>query len=118
MKQRPLPKTVTPLADELLSGWLTRLAVTNHCEVDELLAHIGVDTRQVAMLDFEVELAATIAEKISFAARVAAETVQSLNFGTMTETEALMTVRRRMIWNKRPDFGSESLVSSVSGYAA
>jgi hypothetical protein len=57
--QRPLPKTVTPLADELLSGWLTRLAVTNHCEVDELLAHIGVDTRQVAMLDFDVEVDAT-----------------------------------------------------------
>lgn len=59
MTQRPLPKTVTPLADELLSGWLTRLAVTNHCEVDELLAHIGVDTRQVAMLDFDVEVDAT-----------------------------------------------------------
>ena len=45
MKPRPLPKTVTPLADELLSGWLTRLAVTNHCEVDELLAHAGHPTR-------------------------------------------------------------------------
>jgi hypothetical protein len=63
VKPRPLPKTVTPLADELLSGWLTRLAVTNHCEVDELLAHIEVDTGQVAMLDFEVEVAATTAEK-------------------------------------------------------
>ena len=93
MKPHPLPKTVTPLADELLSGWLTRLAVTNHCEVDELLAHIGVDTRQVAMLDFEVEVAATIAEKISIAARVAAETVQSLTFGTMTQDEALMTAQ-------------------------
>lgn len=93
MTQRPLPKTVTPLADELLSGWLTRLAVTNHCEVDELLAHIGVDTRQVAMLDFDVEVDATTAEKISIAARVAAETVQSLAFGTMTQTEAMMTAR-------------------------
>lgn len=93
MSQRPLPKTVTPLADELLSGWLTRLAVANHCEVDELLGHIGVDTRQVAMLDFEVEVAATTAEKISIAARVAAETVQSLTFGTMTQTEALMTAQ-------------------------
>jgi len=93
LSQRPLPKTVTPLADELLSGWLTRLAVTNHCEVDELLAHIGVDTRQVAMLDFETKVAATTAEKISIAARVAAETVQSLTFGTMTETEALMTAQ-------------------------
>lgn len=93
MKQRPLPKTVAPIADELLSGWLTRLAVTNHCEVDELLAHIGVDTRQVAMLDFEVEVAAATAEKISIAARVAAETVQSLTFGTMTQTEALMTAQ-------------------------
>ena len=93
MKQRPLPKTVTPLADELLSGWLTRLAVTNHCEVDELLAHIGIETRQVAMMDFDVEVDATTAEKISIAARVAAETVQSLTFGTMTQTEALMTAQ-------------------------
>ena len=93
MKQRPLPKTVTPLADELLSGWLTRLAVANHCDGDELLAHIGVDTRQVAMLDFDVEVAATTAEKISIAARVAAETVQSLAFGAMTQTEALMTAQ-------------------------
>lgn len=93
MKQRPLPKTVTPLADELLSGWLTRLAVTNHCEVDELLAHIELDTRQVAMLDFDVEVAAITAEKISIAARVAAETVQSLAFGAMTQTEALMTAQ-------------------------
>ena len=93
MKQCPLPKTVTPLADELLSGWLTRLAATNHCDVDELLAHIGVDARQAAMLDFEVEVAATTAEKISIAARVAAETVQSLAFGAMTQIEALMTAQ-------------------------
>ena len=93
MKQRPLPKTVTPLADELLSGWLTRLAVANHCEVDELLAHIGVDKRQVAMLDFDVEVDANTAEKISIAARVTVETVQSLAFGTMTQTEALMTAQ-------------------------
>ena len=93
MKQRPLPKTVAPLADELLSGWLTRLAVTNHCEVDELLSHIGVDTRQAAMLDFDVEVAATTAEKISIAARVTAETVQSLAFGALTPTEALMTAQ-------------------------
>lgn len=90
---RSVTKTVTPLADELLSGWLTRLAVTNHCEVDELLAHIGVDTRQATMLDLDVEVDATTAEKISIVARVAAETVQSLTFGTMTQTEALMTAQ-------------------------
>lgn len=91
MTLRALPKTVAPLPGELLSGWLTRLAITNHCEVDELLAHIGVDTRQAAMLDFDVEVAATTAERISIAARVTAETVQSLTFGTMTQAEALMT---------------------------
>lgn len=66
------------------------VGAANNCKVNELLAHIGVDTRQVAMPDFEVEVAATTAEKISLAARVAAETVQSLTFGTMTQTEALM----------------------------
>ena len=93
MTQRPLPKTVMPLADELLSGWLMRLAVTNHCEVDELLAHIEVETRQVAMLDFDVELAAATAEKVSIAARVEPETVKSLSFGEMTQAEALMTAQ-------------------------
>lgn len=93
LKQRPLPKTVTPLADELLSGWQTRLAVTNHCEVDELLLHIGVDPRTVAILDFDVEVAAADAEKISIAASVTAETVQSLTFGAMTRTEAMMTAQ-------------------------
>ena len=93
MTQRPLPKTVMPLADELLSGWLMRLAVTNHCEVDELLAHIEVETRQAAMLDFDVELAAATAEKVSIAARVEPETVKSLSFGEMTQAEALMTAQ-------------------------
>jgi hypothetical protein len=93
LKLSPLPKIVTPPADELLSGWLTRLAATNHCEVDELLSHIGVDTRQAALLDFDVEVAATTAEKISIAARVTAKTVQSLTFGALTQTEALMTAQ-------------------------
>lgn len=93
MTQRPLPKTVMPLADELLSGWLTRLAVINHCEVDELLAHIEVETRQAAMLDFEVELATATAERVSIAARVDPETVKSLSFGAMTQIEALLTAQ-------------------------
>lgn len=90
---RPLRKTVTPLKGELLSGWLTRLAVTNHYEVDALLTHNGVNTRHAAMLDFDVEADATTAEKISIAARVIAETVQSLSFGAMTQSEARMTAR-------------------------
>lgn len=93
MTQRPLPKTVMPLADELLSGWLTRLAVTNHCEVDDLLVHIGVGMRQAAMLDFEVELAVATAEKISIAARIDPKIVKSLSFGAMTQTEALLTAQ-------------------------
>lgn len=100
--QRPLPKTVMPRDDELLSGCLIRLAVTNHCEVDELLAQIGVDTRQAAMRDFDVERAATTAEKISIAARFAAQTVQSLSFGAMTQTEALMTAH--VAFQSCPDY--------------
>ena len=55
--------------------------------LDGLLAHIGVDTPQAAMLDFEVKLAMTTAEKISIAARVDPETVQSLIFGALTQTD-------------------------------
>lgn len=43
-------------------------------EVDELLGHIWVNTRQVAMLNFDVEAAAATSEKKSIAARIAAET--------------------------------------------
>jgi len=43
-------------------------------EVDELLGHIWVKTRQVAMLNFDVEAAAATSEKKSIAARIAAET--------------------------------------------
>lgn len=117
MTQRPLPKTVMPLADELLSGWLMRLAVTNHCEVDELLAHIEVETRQAAMLDFDVELAAATAEKVSIAARVEPETVKSLSFGEMTQAEALMTAQVR---SKRvptaPDAASRSNIGGRHGH--
>jgi len=72
--------------------------VTNHCEVDELLAHIdellahiGVEIGQAAMLDFEVERAVATAEKISIAARIDPETVQSLSFGAMAQTQPLLT---------------------------
>lgn len=89
--QRPLPKTVTPLPDELGSGWLTRLVVANYCKANDLVAHIELETRQVATQDFEVATAA--AEKISMAARVAPEIVRTLTFAEMTQTEALLTAQ-------------------------
>jgi len=33
-------------------------------------------------------------------------------------SDTLLHVRRRMIWNRRPDFGAEVIGSSDSGYAA
>ena len=54
MTLRPLPKTVAPLRDELLSGWLARLAASNYCEISELLAHVGLDSRYADTLDFEL----------------------------------------------------------------
>ena len=91
MTLRPLPKTVAPLPDELLSGWLSRLSAVNYCDVVELLAHIEIDTRHGATLDFDVDAAA--AERISRATRVAPEIVRSLSFGTMTPPEALLTAQ-------------------------
>ena len=91
MTLHPLPKTVVPLPDELLSGWLSRLAASNHCEVSELLAHIGVGARHVAAFDFDVE--ADAAGKISIAGRIDPENVQSMTFAAMPETEMQLTAQ-------------------------
>jgi hypothetical protein len=88
---RPLPKTVMPIQDELLSGWLTRLAIANYCDVVDLLAHVGVDYRYAVSLDFGLEAGA--AEKIAMAARVTPELIQSLTFPTLNDTEAALTAR-------------------------
>ncbi len=43
MSIRPLPRRPAPLPDELLSSWITRLAVANHCSVPELCGYLGFD---------------------------------------------------------------------------
>ena len=91
MKPRPLPKTVAPLPDELLSGWLSRLAAANYCDDAELLAHIEIDTTHGTSLDFNIDAAA--AYKISDAARTDPDVVQSLTFPIMTPLETLLTAR-------------------------
>ncbi|WP_149789484.1 TniQ family protein [Lutimaribacter pacificus] len=91
MTPRPLPKTVAPLPDELLSGWLSRLAAANYCDDAELLAHIKIDTTHGTALDFKVDAAAV--EKIANAARVDADIVRSLTFPAMTQREASLTAQ-------------------------
>ena len=91
MKPHPLPKTVAPLPDELLSGWLSRLAAANYCDDAELLAHIEIDTAHGTALDFNIDAAA--AEKIASAARVAPDVVRSLTFPAMTPREASLTAQ-------------------------
>lgn len=86
-----LPKTVALKPDELLSSWLTRVAATNYCEPSELLLHLGIEGRHVAALDFALD--APTAEKIAFAARAKAETVQSSTFQEMTQNEAFLTAQ-------------------------
>lgn len=91
MTPRPLPKTVAPLPDELLSGWLSRLAAANYCDHAELLAHIEIDTTHGTGLDFSIDAAA--AEKIASTARVDPDVVRSLTFPAMTPREALLTAQ-------------------------
>ncbi|MEI5680703.1 TniQ family protein [Mesorhizobium sp. CCNWLW179-1] len=88
---RPLPKTVAPVPDELLTGWLTRLAATNYCAFLELLAHVEIEGWHSFTLDFELE--ATAAERIAVAARVDPAIVQSLTFPALSLTEAVLTAR-------------------------
>lgn len=91
MKPHPLPKTVAPLPDELLSGWLSRLAAANYCDDAELLAHIKIDTAHGTALDFSVD--AATAERIANAARVDPDVVRSLTFPAMTPREASLTAQ-------------------------
>ena len=91
MKPHPLPKTVAPLPDELLSGWLSRLAAANYCDDAELLAHIKIDTAHGTALDLNID--AVAAEKIASAARVAPDVVRSLTFPAMTPREASLTAQ-------------------------
>ncbi|PHS19454.1 MAG: hypothetical protein COA78_00780 [Blastopirellula sp.] len=37
-----LPRRPPPLTDELLSSWMLRLALANHCAVDELCRYLGL----------------------------------------------------------------------------
>lgn len=91
MRLRPLPITFAPHSDELLSGWLARLAVANHCAFTELLAHIGIDGRYAGILDFELELGA--ADSIAAVARMPTELVQTLTFLALSPIEAALTAR-------------------------
>ena len=91
VKPRPLPKTVAPMPDELLSSWLSRLAAANYCDDAELLAHMKIDIAHGTALDFSID--AATAEKIANAARVAPDVVRSLAFPAMTAREASLTAQ-------------------------
>ena len=91
MKRRPLPITVTPVPDELLSGWLSRLAALNHCKVADLLAHIGIDAKYAAALDRDIDRLA--AHRISVAARIYPAFVLSMTFAAMPEAEMRLTAQ-------------------------
>lgn len=93
MKPHPLPKTVAPLLDELLSGWLSRLAAANYCDDAELLAHLRIDTAHGTALNFNVDAAAAAAAKIANAARIDPDVVRSLTFPAMTTREASLTAQ-------------------------
>ncbi len=91
MTLRPLPKIVAPVADELLSGWLARLANFNHCDLVDLLAHVGIDGRYVDVLDFGLEESAAV--RIADVARTDFERVQSLTISAVTPLEAELTAQ-------------------------
>ena len=91
MTLRPLPKIVVPVADELLSGWLARLASFNHCDLVDLLAHVGIDERYVDVLDFGLEESAAV--RIAAVARTDFERVHSLKISAVTRLEAELTAQ-------------------------
>ena len=70
---------------------LARLAASNYCEISELLAHVGLDSRYADTLDFELN--AEAAGRIAAAARVSPALVQSLIFPALPPTEAQLTAQ-------------------------
>ena len=80
-----------PVADELLSGWLARLANFNHCDLVDLLAHVAIDGRYVDVLDFGLESSAAL--RIAAVARTDFELVQSLTITPATPLEAALTAQ-------------------------
>ena len=91
MTPRPLPKIVIPVEGELLSGWLARLADFNHCDLVDLLAHVGIDGRYVDVLDFGLEDYAAL--RIAAVARTDFKLVQSLTITPATPLEAALTAQ-------------------------
>jgi hypothetical protein len=77
--------------DELLSGWLSRLAASNHCGVADLLHHIGIDAKYAEALDHDIDMLA--ANRISAAARIDPAFVPSMTFAAMPEAEMRLTAQ-------------------------
>ncbi len=80
-----------PVEGELLSGWLARLANFNHCDLVDLLAHVGIDGRYVDVLDFGIEASAAL--RIAVVARTDVELVHSLTISAATPLEAALTAQ-------------------------
>ena len=80
-----------PVADELLSGWLARLATFNHCDLVDLLAHVGIDGRYVDVLDFGLEDSAAL--RIAAITRTDFELVHSLTISAATPLDAALTAQ-------------------------
>ena len=75
--------------DDLLSGWLARLANFNHCDLVDILAHVGSEGRYVGVLDFGLEDSAAL--RITAVARTGFELVHSLTISAATPLEAVLT---------------------------
>lgn len=77
-----LPRRPLPRCDELLSSWLTRLAQTNHCSIQELCGYLGLQRGRVP--DRESDLEQVFVERLCAAVgrkrtEIAAMTLPNLN---------------------------------------
>ena len=91
MTRRPLPKVVISVADEFLSGWLVWLANFNHCDLADLLAHVGIDGRYVDVLDLGFEDSAAL--RIAAVARTDFKFMQSLTITPATPLKATVAAQ-------------------------
>lgn len=86
MKRRrlvPLPKSIKPVPDELLSSWLSRLAIANHSDVAEVLEYLNLPVVDQRLLDGM--LSDHLVHTLSAAAQLSPSLIRGLSLSNLQD---------------------------------
>jgi hypothetical protein len=129
---KPLPCRPPPLEDELLSSWVSRLALANHCSVEELCGYLGFEEGRVPEtvaefgqmnldhLSFVVQrkpdglTAMLLPEGLLFRVRYVAQSDFQYCPGCTAQTPDLVLRHWRFVWSTDCDRCGQELVPAHS----